>query len=215
MTRSMLSRRPPSISETQLLERQNIHLQNPKLWWPYGQGEQSLYKARAILQANERVTLDVSTTQFGIRSIIVIQRPLDNEPGKTFMFNVNGRDIFIQGGDWIPADNLLPRIKREKHFAWMKLAQKSNLNMIGSGEAESTNRKTFGTHVIRPGCWSGTTMPLHVAIIRPTRRSWIMCGVRRKHRRHDSETVQVWQFCAEATRISCWPTGPTSKFALR
>jgi beta-mannosidase len=108
----------------------NIHLQNPKLWWPYGQGEQSLYKARATLQTNERVTLDISTTQFGIRSITVIQRPLDNEPGKTFMFNVNGRDIFIQGGDWIPADNLLPRIKREKYFGWMELAQKSNLNMI-------------------------------------------------------------------------------------
>lgn len=101
----------------------------PSLWWPNGHGDQHLYTATAILsQFND--TLDTSSKKFGIRSIEVIQRPLSSEPGKTFMFNVNGRDIFAQGGDWIPADNLLPRLTREKYYSWIKMAQRGNLNMI-------------------------------------------------------------------------------------
>jgi beta-mannosidase len=101
----------------------------PSLWWPNGHGDQHLYTATAILsQFND--TLDTSSKKFGIRSIEVIQRPLSSEPGKTFMFNVNGRDIFAQGGDWIPADNLLPRLTQEKYYSWIKMAQRGNLNMI-------------------------------------------------------------------------------------
>jgi beta-mannosidase len=46
------------------------------------------------------------------------------------MFNVNGRDIFCQGGDWIPADNLQPTMTRDRYDDWMRLARYSNLNMI-------------------------------------------------------------------------------------
>ena len=46
------------------------------------------------------------------------------------MFNVNGLDIFIQGGDWVPADNLTPRLTRQKYYDWISLAKKGNLNMI-------------------------------------------------------------------------------------
>ncbi|TVY18725.1 Beta-mannosidase B [Lachnellula arida] len=106
-----------------------LNFENPKLWWPNGQGAQHLYTAKVTLKDNSTV-LDSSSTRFGIRIITLIQRPLDNEPGKTFMFNVNGRNIFIQGGDWIPADNLLPRLTRERYFNWIKLAKRANMNMI-------------------------------------------------------------------------------------
>jgi beta-mannosidase len=105
-------------------------LRNPKLWWPNGHGAQHLYTAEVRLKDSADEIIDSISTRFGIRTITLIRRPLDDEPGRTFMFNVNGRDIFIQGGDWIPADNLLPRLTRERYFDWMKLAKRANMNMI-------------------------------------------------------------------------------------
>lgn len=105
-------------------------ISNPKLWWPNGHGPQSLYKARTTLYDINGRVLDTRIDQFGVRKIKLIQRPLCDEPGETFMFNVNGQDIFSQGCNWIPADNLLPRISRSRYFAWIKLAQRCNMNMI-------------------------------------------------------------------------------------
>ena len=68
--------------------------------------------------------------KFGVRTIEIVQRPLDDAPGKTFIFNVNGRDIFSQGGNWIPADNLSSTITRERYFTWIRLARYNHLNMI-------------------------------------------------------------------------------------
>ncbi|EXJ81605.1 hypothetical protein A1O1_07670 [Capronia coronata CBS 617.96] len=107
-----------------------VEIRNPQLWWPNGQGAQHLYTLSASLLDESSSELDSSTTRFGIRTIKVIQRPLDNAPGKTFMFNVNGRDIFAQGGNWIPTDMLLPTVTRERYFSWIRLAKLHHLNMI-------------------------------------------------------------------------------------
>ena len=107
-----------------------ILLSNPKLWWPNGQGAQHLYTVSVSILDAVGNNLDEKKTKIGVRSIQLIQRPLRNAPGKTFMFNVNGRDIFSQGGNWIPADNLLPRLTRERYFEWIRLAKFNNLNMI-------------------------------------------------------------------------------------
>ncbi|PKS06037.1 hypothetical protein jhhlp_007871 [Lomentospora prolificans] len=102
----------------------------PKLWWPNGQGEPHLYTAKVVLTGSDSAIVDETATRFGIRTIEIIQRPLKDAPGTTFMFRVNGRDIFSQGGDWIPADNLLPTISRERYFEWVRLAKFNHLNMI-------------------------------------------------------------------------------------
>ncbi|CAK7205393.1 hypothetical protein SEUCBS139899_008164 [Sporothrix eucalyptigena] len=107
----------------------SVTINSPQLWWPNGQGEQHLYTARTRLVGNEKVVDEVAT-RFGVRTIELVQQPLASEPGKTFMFRVNGRDIFIQGGNWIPADMVLPAISRQRYFDWVRLAREGNLNMI-------------------------------------------------------------------------------------
>jgi len=103
---------------------------NPKLWWPNGLGAQHLYSISVSISDRSGSLLDTHTLRFGVRTIRVIQRALDDAPGKTFMFNVNGRDIFIQGASWIPADVFIPRITRDRYHNWIKLAKFNHLNMI-------------------------------------------------------------------------------------
>lgn len=103
---------------------------NPKLWWPHGHGEHPIYTATASILGQDEKVIDEKQTKFGIRKIKVVQRPLVDAPGKTFMFQVNNKSIFAQGADWIPSDNLAPTMTRERYFAWIRMAQKSNVNMI-------------------------------------------------------------------------------------
>ncbi|KAM6484874.1 glycoside hydrolase superfamily [Trichoderma sp. SZMC 28011] len=107
-----------------------LSVRSPKLWWSNGLGDQHLYTAKLILRNSLSNVLDESSRRFGIRNIEVVQKPLDDAPGSTFMFRINGRDIFAQGGNWIPTDTMLPTISRQRYFDWMKLAKFGNLNMI-------------------------------------------------------------------------------------
>ncbi|OAL44507.1 glycoside hydrolase [Pyrenochaeta sp. DS3sAY3a] len=123
-------------------QKASLHclINTPKLWWPNHQGSPHLYSASVELLAPSSQVLHSRTQRFGIRTIELIQRPLKDAPGKTFMFRVNGRDIFIQGGNWVPADNILTSISRARYFDWVKLAADGNLNMIrvwGGGVYES------------------------------------------------------------------------------
>lgn len=103
----------------------------PKLWWPNGQGAQHLYTVKVkLLDASSSSPIDVMSSRFGIRTIKLIQQPLIDAEGETFLFNVNGRDIFCQGGNWIPADNLQPTMTQKRYKDWIQLAKFSNLNMI-------------------------------------------------------------------------------------
>lgn len=108
-----------------------LKLDKPKLWWPTGQGEQHLYTIEAVL-FDKTPDDPIASTDFryGIRTITLVQRPLADAPGTTFLFNVNGRDIFSQGGNWIPADNLIPTISRQRYFDWIRSARFNNLNMV-------------------------------------------------------------------------------------
>lgn len=104
---------------------------NPRLWWSIGLGSQHLYTASvSLVDPDSGVVLDQRSTRFGIRTIELIQRPLRDKPGKTFMFSVNGRHIFAQGANWIPADMLLPTISRQRYHDWIRLVAQGNMNMI-------------------------------------------------------------------------------------
>uniref|UniRef100_A0A093VF17 beta-mannosidase n=1 Tax=Talaromyces marneffei PM1 TaxID=1077442 RepID=A0A093VF17_TALMA len=48
----------------------------------------------------------------------------------TLSDNLDSTKLSVQGADWIPSNNLAPTMTRERYFAWIRMAQKSNVNMI-------------------------------------------------------------------------------------
>ncbi|MCL4548694.1 MAG: hypothetical protein M1495_09010 [Bacteroidetes bacterium] len=114
-----------------------IILDNPKLWYPNGEGEQPLYNLRVELISNYGSILDFNERKVGIR---IIELKLEDNGKPSFHFVVNGKRVFIKGANWIPADSFLPRVTKEKYSALLKLAQQANMNMIrvwGGGVYES------------------------------------------------------------------------------
>ncbi|KAI5807728.1 family 2 glycosyl hydrolase [Peziza echinospora] len=102
---------------------------NPELWYPHGYGKQPLYTVTATLLSDGGEPVDVVEKKFGIRRARVVQRPLKDQPGSTFFFEINNIPIFVGGSNWIPADNFIPRIGEQKYRDWLQLLVDGNQTM--------------------------------------------------------------------------------------
>jgi beta-mannosidase len=106
-------------------------IKSPELWYPVRYGKQPLYTITATLLHHSSVTeVDCQSKKFGLRRAELIQRPMKDQPGTTFFFQINGTPIFCGGSDWIPADNFVPRISAEKYYNWVKMVADGNQFMI-------------------------------------------------------------------------------------
>ncbi|MBK9928067.1 MAG: glycoside hydrolase family 2 protein [Anaerolineales bacterium] len=114
-----------------------IVVDDPKLWWPNGYGEQNLYQLKLTLETGTSV-LDSRTYQIGLRTIELKREP--DEWGESFTFVVNGVPVFAKGSDWIPADAFPTRIT-DTHLEYLiKSAADAHMNMLrvwGGGLYES------------------------------------------------------------------------------
>ncbi len=101
----------------------------PQLWWPNGYGEQPLYRLVASLQKDTE-EFDRSQLRLGLRRLRLIQKPLADEPGATFLFEINNTPLFCTGANWIPADSFTPRITPEHYREWLQLAADARMIML-------------------------------------------------------------------------------------
>jgi beta-mannosidase len=104
-----------------------LEVETPKLWWPKGYGDPSLYMASAQVFDGMEL-LDESKVKVGIRSIKLIQEP--DKEGKTFIFQINGLNVFCKGANWVPADSFLPKVNYEHYYKLLDLAADANFNML-------------------------------------------------------------------------------------
>lgn len=103
-----------------------LTLAEPDLWYPHGYGAQPLYTFTATLKDAEGREIDSVTKTIGVRRVKVVQRELKDQPGTSFFFEVNGVSLFCGGSNWIPADNFIPRISKEKYREWLQLLKDGN-----------------------------------------------------------------------------------------
>jgi beta-mannosidase len=111
----------------------NIRIRNPKLWWPWTLGEQSLYTAKVTIfnpRDSSVEELDSLHKRFGIRKIELVQQPLRDQEGSSFFFQVNHVPIFAAGSCWVPLDSFISRATPEKYRSWIQVAKDTNQVMI-------------------------------------------------------------------------------------
>ncbi len=104
-----------------------IEVPDPRLWWPAGYGGQPLYRVEAELVSGG-TRLDVWSRRIGLRTMTVSR--VKSEHGESFSHCVNGVDIFAMGMDYIPEDNLLPRVTPERTRRLLEDARAANVNTI-------------------------------------------------------------------------------------
>ena len=104
-----------------------ITVERPELWWPNGYGAQPLYRVSVELKASGRV-LDAWNRRIGLRTLTVHREK--DAWGECFCHRVNGVDIFAMGADYIPEDNLLPRVTPERTRRLLSDAAAAHMNTI-------------------------------------------------------------------------------------
>ena len=102
-------------------------IDSPRLWYPNGVGEQPLYEIKITLLKEGRA-IDEKSFRSGIRTVRLLQQKDDQ--GTSFIFEINGVKVFAKGANWIPADNLLPRLTPEDYDEYIRLARDANMNML-------------------------------------------------------------------------------------
>jgi beta-mannosidase len=76
----------------------DVSIATPHLWWPFTYGEQPLYTITANLCTSPSSPIcDTQTRTIGLRRLRLLQEPLKNAPGTSFMFEINNTRIFCGG----------------------------------------------------------------------------------------------------------------------
>ncbi len=105
----------------------SITIQNPRLWWVRGYGEQNLYEICAVIKNNEKV-LDSKSQKIGLRTLSVSTEA--DKWGNEFCFVINGVKIFAMGANYVPQDNILSRITSERTEKLIQTAIDANFNCL-------------------------------------------------------------------------------------
>ncbi|MCP4442960.1 MAG: glycoside hydrolase family 2 protein [Aureispira sp.] len=107
--------------------RLDFEIENPKLWWSKGLGEPFRYDWKVELVQKGKV-LDQKEEKIGLRKIELIQEP--DEIGTSYYFKLNGVPVFMKGANYIPQDNIIPRVKKEDYERVINNVVAANMNML-------------------------------------------------------------------------------------
>ena len=107
----------------------SFRIDNPKLWWVRGYGDQPLYDLEITLCQGENC-LDKANKKIGLRTLTVSTQQDPDKKGSEFCFVINGVKIFAMGANYIPQDSLLPRVTHEKMDEMMQQALDANFNSL-------------------------------------------------------------------------------------
>jgi len=113
-----------------------LNIDHPKLWWPYGLGEQNLQQLHMEFESGGSVS-DRQDVRFGIREF---SSELDAQQHR--VFKVNGKRILIRGGGW--SSDMLLRVNDEREENEIRYARDMHLNTIRL-EGKMMNEHFFDT----------------------------------------------------------------------
>ncbi len=110
-------------------------IKDPRLWWPNGYGSPDLYTVLLSVKVDDQVQ-DARQLRFGIREYTY------DTLGGVFHISVNGRKIFVKGGNWGMSEYLL-RCRGDEYDLKVKLHQEMNYNMIRNWIGSVTDEEFY------------------------------------------------------------------------
>jgi len=109
--------------------KKRFYINNPKLWFPKGSGEQNLYEVCVYLKKNGKI-IDDCKFKYGVRTVKLNRTSTTDQFGNgAFEFIVNNVKIFMKGSNWVPADAFHSRDK-ERIPKILEMAEDINCNML-------------------------------------------------------------------------------------
>lgn len=108
-------------------EFSQLVIDNPRLWWPNGYGDPDMYTCNVVCHVDGKVS-DAREIPFGIREYGY--EAVENSVGMPVLnFYINGRKIYVKGGNWGMSEYLL-RCHGDEYEPKIRLHKEMNFNMI-------------------------------------------------------------------------------------
>ena len=104
-----------------------LTVENPRLWWPRGYGDQPLYTVKVIALSEGR-EVDRWEGRTGLRTVTV-RREKDGW-GESFAHLVNGVAVFAMGAGYVPEDCILPRRSEARTRQLLEDCAAANFNLV-------------------------------------------------------------------------------------
>ncbi len=117
----------PSGNIKTLKNNKKFKVIEPMLWWPRGLGEQPLYKVK-VEALVDGIVVDSKIKRIGLRTLELIEE--EDCYGRSFYHKINGVSLFAMGADYIPMDNVLSRITRDRLVSLLNDCAFANFNTI-------------------------------------------------------------------------------------
>lgn len=111
-----------------------LNIVNPKLWWPNGYGDPNLYVCKFEFVTS--VLSDSKEVTFGIR-----EYSYDIEGGVLHV-SINGKRIFLKGGNWGMSEYML-RCRGEEYDTKLRLHKEMNFNMVRNWVGSTTDAEFY------------------------------------------------------------------------
>ena len=113
--------------------RIRLIIKEPRLWWCNGQGEPYEYPVEVRLLDRQGRVSDSRSLETGIRKVEF----LPNEEGiagrekeGSFTLRLNGRTIYMNGYNWVPADVMYGSASEETYAHLIRLAKEAGVNIF-------------------------------------------------------------------------------------
>lgn len=144
-------------------------LNNPNLWWPHDHGDPYLYTSIIQLFDNNGKLLEIRENKVGFRSIrLVMSEGAWNEPqgfpkGRSvapIQVQINNRNIFAKGTNWVAPDIFPGRIDRARYKELLDRTLEVNFNMLRIWGGCIVNKDAFYELCDELGIMVWTEFPL-------------------------------------------------------
>lgn len=108
-----------------------------ELWWPVGMGNQTLYYVIVDLMSASNNTLATVTKRVGFRTIVLNSNPISDEqlalgiaPGNNWHFEINGKEFYAKGSNFIPPEAFWTTVTPERISNLFDTAIAGNQNVL-------------------------------------------------------------------------------------
>lgn len=139
------------VIEDECLTGKEIEFMNPTLWFPHDHGVPYLYTSHIELRSGANV-LDTDEQKIGFRKVrLVMNEGAWAEPDgfpKTrsvppAQFEINGRQIFVKGSNWVNPEIFPGIITRERYAELIDMAVELNFNIFRVWGGGIINKESF------------------------------------------------------------------------
>lgn len=121
------------------LAKLDFILDNIKLWYPNGRGNQNLYSL-SIQLFSAGILSDEKQINVGFKTLKTIKNEGADDNALNYVFEINGEKIYIKGVNFVPLDMKYGTVTYERYKQHLILLKEINVNLIrvwGGGLIES------------------------------------------------------------------------------